>query len=78
MLRLPRDEVQRTRRAQVERRRHSLNVELGAEPILIDADPVRLAQVVSNLVDNAAKYTPEQGTSQLPSQWKARRRWWRQ
>jgi signal transduction histidine kinase len=39
-----------------------LNVEIGADPILIDGDAVRLAEVVSNLVDNAAKYTPEQGT----------------
>ena len=33
----------------------------GAKPIWIEADPVRLAQIISNLVDNAAKYTPEDG-----------------
>ena len=50
-----------TRREQLERRQHSLIIELGPDPLLVDADPVRLAQVLSNLVDNAAKYTPERG-----------------
>src|SRR5688572_30606308 len=54
-------ETLEARRAQIERRRHSLNVELGTDPVLMEADPVRLAQVVSNLLDNAAKYTPEDG-----------------
>ena len=49
------------RRAQIERRGHSLTVELGDAPIIVEADEVRLAQVVSNLVDNAAKYTPDNG-----------------
>jgi signal transduction histidine kinase len=50
------------RRDQIDRRRQSLKLELGNEPIVVDADPIRLAQVVSNLIDNAAKYTPEQGS----------------
>src|SRR5690606_3602664 len=38
-------------------RKHGLSIELPPELPLLDADPVRLAQVVSNLLTNAAKYT---------------------
>jgi signal transduction histidine kinase/putative methionine-R-sulfoxide reductase with GAF domain len=41
--------------------RHSLDVELPAKPLLLDADPTRLAQVFANLLNNAAKYTPAGG-----------------
>jgi signal transduction histidine kinase len=41
--------------------RHDLQLDLGDDPILIEADPVRLTQIVSNLVDNARKYTPVDG-----------------
>jgi len=37
---------------------HRFSVELGAEPVWVDGDPVRLAQVISNLINNAARYTP--------------------
>ena len=38
---------------------HLLTVDLGGEPLELDADPVRLAQVFGNLLNNAAKYTAE-------------------
>jgi len=40
---------------------HLLTVDLGGEPLELDADPVRLAQVFANLLNNAAKYTGNGG-----------------
>ena len=48
-------------RSQLESRGHELTVDVPDEPLLVEADPTRIAQVFSNLVDNAAKYTPPGG-----------------
>jgi two-component system CheB/CheR fusion protein len=43
----------------IEERKQKLSVVLPSEPIVIDGDFVRLSQVFSNLLINAAKFTPE-------------------
>jgi two-component system, chemotaxis family, CheB/CheR fusion protein len=44
-----------------ERAKHELNVSLPPEPIYLHADPVRLAQVFGNLLNNSCKYAEPGG-----------------
>ena len=50
-----------TARPTIDAKRHELRVEKPREPLQIVTDPLRLAQILSNLLTNAAKYTDPQG-----------------
>ncbi|TCZ82431.1 PAS domain S-box protein [Lysobacter sp. N42] len=52
-------------RPAIEAARHRLSVDMPAEPLWVDADPTRLAQVLGNLLANAAKSTPDGGDIRL-------------
>ena len=54
-----------TSRPLIDARKHQLSVNSSSDPIWINADLVRLAQVLANLLNNAAKYTEEGGTIAL-------------
>jgi PAS domain S-box-containing protein len=45
----------------LEQRKHRVEIDMPRERMIVDADPTRLAQVFVNLLNNAAKYTPEGG-----------------
>ena len=49
----------------IEAGQHALEVDAPDEPLLVDADATRIAQVVANLLNNAAKYTPARGHIRL-------------
>jgi PAS domain S-box-containing protein len=54
-----------TARPLIDERRHGLEVELPSEPLWLEADALRLAQVLSNLLTNSAKYSDPGGTIKL-------------
>jgi CheY-like chemotaxis protein len=56
------DTAVETSRPHIDAARHALTVDVPVTPIHVDADPVRLAQVIANLLNNAAKYTPAGGS----------------
>jgi signal transduction histidine kinase len=54
-----------TSRPLIEARKHKLTVKLPSKSVRLNGDPFRLAQMISNLLNNAAKYTDEGGDIQL-------------
>jgi signal transduction histidine kinase len=54
-----------TSRPLIDAARHRLELSLPAEPVLLEGDAVRLTQIISNLLNNAAKYTDPGGDIRL-------------
>jgi PAS domain S-box-containing protein len=54
-----------TARPVIDAKRHVLSIDLPHQPVRITADPLRMAQVLSNLLTNAAKYTDPEGHIRL-------------
>ena len=59
------DAAVETVRPMLDGKRHRLDVDAPEAAVLVRADPVRLAQVLSNLLSNAAKYTDPGGRIEL-------------
>jgi signal transduction histidine kinase len=57
---------------QIQRRRQELTVTLPPETVRLHADPARLVQVVTNLLGNSSKFTPEHGHIWLTAERDAR------
>jgi len=54
-----------TARPLIDAKNHTLTIDLPAEPVVLEVDPLRLSQALSNLLTNAAKYTDAQGQIRL-------------
>lgn len=59
------DTAVETSRPLINAARHRFSVTVPGDEVWLDADPTRVAQIVSNLLNNAARYTPAGGEIRL-------------
>jgi PAS domain S-box-containing protein len=57
-----------TSRPLIEQRRHQLTINLCSQPVWVYADATRMEEVLTNLLNNAAKYTPDGGKIEVDCQ----------
>jgi PAS domain S-box-containing protein len=62
------DAAVETARPAIDAKRHVFSIDMPTQPVHFAADPLRLAQVLSNLLTNAAKYTDPEGRIWLSAQ----------
>jgi PAS domain S-box-containing protein len=60
-LRVAMNRAAETARTFIDARKHEFSLLLSTEPIWVEADPARLEQIATNLLNNAAKYTDPGG-----------------
>lgn len=56
-----------TSKISIESGAHQVTLRLTSEPLTVFGDPLRLAQALTNLINNAAKYTPPKGLIEITS-----------
>ena len=59
------DELTRDAIERAERRARGISFESRMQPSLIHADPQRVGRAISNMLDNAAKWSPQDGTIEV-------------
>ena len=55
------DDVVSAARPAMDARLQHFRIELSSQPVELEADPIRLTQILCNLLDNASKYTKDGG-----------------